>query len=266
MNPVRIPLNIPAHLPQPKGNREPGVSVYKWDRIIDVLITCHDETDTLESLLKVVTESRVVYKILILADRPTKETAEIMDKYNERMWYLGGGFSRFCYITHELNHNYSAHKNYGNAYMKSFAGNANKWVLQLDADEFVTPEALEYYAETIKLNDENTDLIFIPRINDFVGITPEIAKQWNWNIDNPNKWVNWNRGGDYQGRLYKLKDGVKWVGRLHERIQGYDKYAFIPREPELAILHRKPVSDAVETNLRYNQEFTQEENKGHQVI
>lgn len=67
---------------------------------------------------------------------------------------------------------------------------------------------------------------------------------------------------DPQCRLFLNKPEIKWVGRLHERIEGNKNYVYLPFEEELAIYHDKSIEKQIETNLRYNTKFTLEENKG----
>jgi hypothetical protein len=72
---------------------------------------------------------------------------------------------------------------------------------------------------------------------------------------------------DFQGRIFK-KDypRIHWDRKLHEKIVGHDKYAFLPAEEDLALYHDKTMAKQLETNLRYNKDFSENDNKGHKVI
>jgi hypothetical protein len=72
---------------------------------------------------------------------------------------------------------------------------------------------------------------------------------------------------DYQSRIYKrIPNKIKWDRKLHEKIIGHDQYAFLPADEDLALYHDKTIKKQIETNLRYNQQFSVEDNKGHNVI
>jgi len=71
--------------------------------------------------------------------------------------------------------------------------------------------------------------------------------------------VNWP---DYQTRIFKNLPSIRWRNRLHERISGNTNYVFFPKEEEYALYHNKTIEKQIETNLRYNKEFTANDNLG----
>lgn len=72
---------------------------------------------------------------------------------------------------------------------------------------------------------------------------------------------------DYQGRIYKNEPSrIKWDRRLHEKIEGHTKYAALPAAVEFSLYHDKTIERQVKTNERYNEKFTESENKGHRVF
>ena len=115
----------------------------------------------------------------------------------------------------------------------------------------------------------NVELIYVPRINDFRGVTEEHAKQWGWRLTpspfcNNRPIINWP---DFQGRIYKRDTNrIKWDRKLHEKIVGHNEYAFLPADEDLALYHDKTIEKQIQTNLRYNQQFSVEDNMGHKVI
>jgi hypothetical protein len=52
---------------------------------------------------------------------------------------------------------------------------------------------------------------------------------------------------------------------LHEKVEGYKSYVFIPPQKDIAIIHEKTIEKQRETNINYNKVFSQEENKGYEV-
>jgi len=76
---------------------------------------------------------------------------------------------------HELNKNYSEHKNYGKSQCKG------EYIFQIDDDELPTETLLESLKELIELNND-VDLFWIPRINNFKGVNDQNAAQWGWKL------------------------------------------------------------------------------------
>lgn len=225
------------------------------DISISFLVTCHNETVTLDNLL----ERLILYKdkndeIIVLDDYSDNETTKkVLDSYRN--------VENLFIYQHALNKNYGEHKNYGNKLCKS------KWIFQLDADELPNKELLTYIKDII-LSNPNVELFIFPRINDFKGVTIEHAKTWGWRLtvlqnceessDRPV--INWP---DFQGRLYKNSPSIKWDRRLHEKLEGYKIKSHLPATIDWAIYHDKTIETQMDTNKRYNEWFTAEENRGH---
>lgn len=121
------------------------------------------------------------------------------------------------------------------------------YILQLDADELVKPEFLEMLPELLEENQE-TDLFIMPRINTVEGLTEEYIKKWRWNV-NEKGWVNFP---DWQMRLYRNCDWVKWDGLLHSKIEGHKTYVFLPAEELFCIIHPKQIDRQVAQNDLYD--------------
>jgi hypothetical protein len=76
--------------------------------------------------------------------------------------------------------------------------------------------------------------------------------------------VNWP---DYQSRIYRRDPTrIKWDRRLHEKIEGHTEFITLPPDTDLALYHDKTIDTQMQTNKRYNEWFTEEENKGHNVF
>ena len=121
------------------------------------------------------------------------------------------------------------------------------YILQLDADELVRPEFLEMLPELLEENQE-TDLFIMPRINTVEGLTQEYIQKWKWNV-NEKGWVNFP---DWQMRLYRNCDWVKWDGLLHSKIEGHKTYVFLPTEELFCIIHPKQLDRQVAQNNLYD--------------
>lgn len=226
---------------------------------ISYLLTVSTETDTLERLLvKLEAHTRDNDdEVIILFDDGSnyKPSLEITKKYFFEN-------QRFKIYTNSLNNNYGAHKNYGNRLC------SGEWIFQCDGDECPPDTLLSTIHDIIDANHE-VELFYVPRINDFRGVTEEHAKKWGWRLTpskfcNNNMVVNWP---DYQGRIYRnIPDRIKWDRKLHEKIVGHKQYSFLPMDEDWALYHDKTIEKQIETNLRYNKVFTEEDNKGHTIV
>lgn len=223
---------------------------------LSYLVSCHNETDTLDRLL-----DRVFEKI-----RGTEDEMVILDDFSDDQNTIDGIMTYFdCHnvgwVKHKLDNDYGTHKNFGN---EKCSGD---WIFQLDGDEFPASTLLENVKTIIESNPD-VELIFVPRINDFRGVTMEHAKQWGWKLTPSPQCenrlvVNWP---DYQGRIYKRDTTrIKWDRKLHEKIVGHKQYSFLPPEEEWALYHDKTIETQIQTNLRYNKVFTEADNKGHTI-
>jgi glycosyltransferase involved in cell wall biosynthesis len=220
---------------------------------ISYLVTVHNETKSLANLLeRLVRHCQGGDQVVILDDFSDNETTQqILSKYSRMD-------SVYLY-QHALDKNYGGHKNYGVA--ECCKGD---WIFQIDADELPSDTLLLNLKDIIAENPE-IDMYCVPRVNCFVGLKPEHAQQWGWQLTPSPMYgnrprVNWP---DYQGRIFKRDGKIKWDRRLHEKLEGYSKFAAIPAEEDLALYHDKTIETQIATNKRYNEWFSEDENRGH---
>lgn len=138
----------------------------------------------------------------------------------------------------------------GDATQKNYLNSkcTGDYILQLDADEIVAEEFLQILP-TILENNQEVDLFIMPRINTVKGLTDEWIKKWRWTI-NEKGWINFP---DWQMRLYRNCEWVKWEGLLHSKIEGAKQYTFLPQEELYCIIHLKELSRQIEQNNLYDQ-------------
>jgi len=223
---------------------------------LSYLITVHNETDTLGKLLERLIKCRYDEDEIVILDdfSDNTTTKEILRQVSLR--------KNIKVLQHALSNNYGAHKNYGNEHC------TGDWVFQIDSDELPS-ELLLFNLRDILVSNPNVELIFVPRINDYRGVTPAHAAQWGWRLTpspccKNRPVVNWP---DYQSRLYVRVPGrIKWDRKLHEKIEGHKEYSFLPADEELALYHDKTIEKQLDTNKRYNKDFSEDDNKGHKVI
>lgn len=222
---------------------------------ISYLVTCSNETNTLDELLSVLAQYKDEEdEIIVLQDGAHHKT------FNETYNIIHTYIKDIRYFVRDLDNNYGAQKNYGTSMC------LGDWIFQIDGDERPNPVLILNVKNIINSNPD-AELFFVPRINDFKGVTQDDANKWGWKLTEfagGRLIVNWP---DFQGRLYKNNPKrIKWDRRLHEKITGHTQYAIFPAEYDVALYHDKTIEKQRETNLRYNKLFSQQENQGHNVF
>ena len=211
---------------------------------ISYAITACNEHKELSFLLELLnnhirSEDEVVIQLDINA---TKEVEEVCYKY-----------PFFTLVQFSLNNDFASFKN-------NLKSKCNRdYIFQIDADEYPTDTLLENIDEILESNNNN-EAIWLPRLNYFQGVTQQDTMMWGWQLHDG--MINFP---DYQSRLYKNLSHIRYERRLHEKVEGYKSYVFIPAQKDIALVHEKTIEKQRQTNIKYNQLFTQEENKGYSV-
>ena len=122
-----------------------------------------------------------------------------------------------------------------------------KWIFNIDADELPSENLISYLHE-ILINNDELDMILIPRWNTVDGITQEHIVKWGWKYDNENR-VNWP---DYQTRIYKNSENIIWENKVHERLTGYYVYSNLPEEKDYCLFHHKTIERQENQNKFYS--------------
>lgn len=121
------------------------------------------------------------------------------------------------------------------------------YIFQIDADELPHTKLIEILPEILEENCD-CDVILTPRVNTVSGLSPEHVAKWGWQV-NEKGWVNWP---DYQWRIYKNKGHVKWINKVHERLEGHKAYSMLPMLEELALYHPKTIERQEQQNTYYD--------------
>ena len=217
---------------------------------ISYLVTCKNTGYSLQILLERLSKYSENNECIILDDYSDDiDTLQVLENLSNSNF--------FKVYKHKLDRNYSEHKNYGKSQCKG------DYIFQIDYDELPSETLLENLKDLIQLNND-VDLFWIPRINDFKGVNAENSRQWGWRLTpyEDRLIVNWP---DPQGRLFKNVSYIEWKRKLHEKVEGAKTYVHLPSVYELALHHNKTIEKQIETNIKYNKLFTEEENKGFKV-
>jgi hypothetical protein len=121
------------------------------------------------------------------------------------------------------------------------------YIFQIDADELPTETLIQYLPDVIQANSQ-VETILVPRVNTVDGMDQDHMQQWGWNV-NEHGWINWP---DYQWRIWKNKPEIKWINKVHERLDGFLSYASIPADESLALRHPKTIDRQIKQNEYYN--------------
>jgi len=120
------------------------------------------------------------------------------------------------------------------------------WIFQIDADEIPNEILIDNLHEILLGND--VDVILVPRVNTVEGLTDEHIQKWGWNVDDKG-WVNWP---DYQYRLYRKSDNIRWEKKVHEILHGFKRISHLPTEEDLSLYHPKEIKRQEKQNQYYN--------------
>ncbi len=121
------------------------------------------------------------------------------------------------------------------------------YIFQIDADELPHTKLMESLPEILEKNSHN-DVFLVPRVNTVEGILDEHINKWGWRL-NEKKWVNWP---DNQWRIYKNNGTIKWINKVHERLDGFKTFASLPPIEEFALYHPKTIDRQEKQNQYYD--------------
>tara|TARA_R100001509_G_scaffold82990_1_gene46909 strand:+ start:3295 stop:3936 length:642 start_codon:yes stop_codon:yes gene_type:complete len=204
-------------------------------------ITVHNEVDELEKLLgKLLVNIDGEDEVVICVDGDDNGVKDVIELYSLD--------SRVIHYDRKLDGNFAEHKN---SVIEKSSGD---YIFHIDADEYPNKILLQQLKEILTTND--VDLIWIPRVNTVDGFTQEDVLKWNWRI-NENGWVNYP---DYQARVFRNREDIRWTRPLHEYITGCKTYAHLPPHEELSLYHPKTKEKQEQQNRFYNQNFSRELN------
>jgi len=200
--------------------------------MISLAITVCNEHQELETLLSYL-EDRALspeYEIVVQIDKDnhTDEVLSVIVNRGIKHWF------------YSLNKDFA---NYKNELAKHCSG---EYIFQIDADEIPAIELLDMLPNILESNPE-VDVYLVPRINTVSGITEEHILKWGWKYENER--VNFP---DYQWRIYRNSPSIKWINKVHEKLDGYKLFSTLPPQDEFCLLHPKTIERQEKQNQFYN--------------
>ena len=200
--------------------------------MINIAITVCNEHQELEMLLDYLQERALSpgYEVVVQIDQNnhTKEVVSVILDRGIKHW--------FC----PLNKDFASYKNELSNHC------SGEYIFQIDADEIPALELLNMLPSILESNPE-VDVYLVPRINTVSGLTEEHIQKWRWNVEDDR--INFP---DYQWRIYRNDKSIKWINKVHERLDGFKQYTALPPEDEFCLLHPKTIEKQEKQNNFYN--------------
>ena len=198
---------------------------------ISYAITAHNEAEELNRLLKELIEGKEPGDEIIiqLDDKATDKVKFVVDSYPVKS------------ITFPLNNDFATFKN--NLKLNC----TGDYIFFIDADEYLSEHLLKLLKQVLETNSQ-VDCYGVPRVNTVTGLTEEHIKKWGWVVKDDK--INWP---DYQTRICKNVPYIKWVGKVHERLEGWQVSSLFPADFEdWALYHPKTIERQEQQNNYYN--------------
>jgi len=204
---------------------------------ISYAITCCNEFLEIQKLIPFLLENkRVNDEIVVLFDQKNGD----LDVLNYLL-----KFNKLPNVQTWRGFDFEGHfANWKNQLTKYCGGD---YIFQIDADELPNQFLINNLPEILENNPDN-EVYLVPRVNTVDGLTQEHINKWGWKI-NEKDWVNWP---DYQWRIWKNNDTIKWKNKVHEVLMGYSTFAPLPSEEEFSLYHPKDIKRQEKQNNYYN--------------
>lgn len=205
--------------------------------MISYTITVHNEAHELNLLLNfLLNRTTDEDEIVIQSDseKVTEDVESVIENFIDK-------FKNFVYIKFPLSNDFSTFKNNIQKHC------SKKWIFNIDADEVPSTFLMDNIYEILESNSD-VDMFLVPRWNVVEGITDEHISKWNWKYDEEQR-INWP---DYQTRIYKNSENIFWQNKVHERLDGYEKYSSFPEDEAYCFYHIKSIDRQEKQNEFYS--------------
>jgi len=156
--------------------------------------------------------------VVVDSDHTTEKVERVLEHFKERVQVFKRPFDNF-----HVNAQFHIEKATGD------------YIFGIDADEM--PQ--ELLIKNIKkiIEESGAEIIAVPRINIHPGATQDFIERSKFTM-NEVGWINWP---DFQMRIYKRCNYIKWTEEVHTKLTGSDKVVGIQAEPKLALWHIKSI-------------------------
>ena len=155
-------------------------------------ITTHNEHEEIRKLLEFLVEHRDDGdEIVICDDHSDYQCWEVFDDFIHEQ------YPDIVFFERSLYNDFAAQKN---AVIEKCTGD---YIFHLDADELPHEILISQLKEVLAINE--TDLIYVPRVNTVDGITDKHIQAWGWKVTEKG-WINYP---DYQARVFRRDEKIR---------------------------------------------------------
>lgn len=204
---------------------------------ISYAITVCNELDEIKTLLPLLYSIKGKQDEIVILQDISKKDPELTT-YLEM---YAANSSDILLVQQEFKNHFADWKNLLTSYC------TKDFIFQIDADEIPHKELIETLPFILGMN-EDIDVMLVPRVNTVEGLTQDHIAKWKWGV-NEKGWVNWP---DYQWRIYRNDSSIKWINKVHEKLDGFKQYATLPMEEEFALYHPKTIERQEKQNNYYD--------------
>jgi hypothetical protein len=185
------------------------------------ICACNESKDlfSLISFLLKVKDDKDEINILVDTAHVSHSVKNVLDHFD----------TKITTCEREFDGNFSDHRNF---HITQCSGD---YIFMIDPDEMPKEFLIQNLKRLIK--DLDGELIMVPRINIQPGFTQEWLNKYNFHT-NELDWINWP---DYQGRIFKNTEKIRWSKGLHEVVSGTDKVVYLRTDPKLGMWHIKSI-------------------------
>ena len=203
-------------------------------------ITVHNEAEELQKLLQVLNKNiDKEDEIVVCVDGDDEKVEAVLGESLD-------SWQNYIVYKRKLDGNFADQKN---SVIEKSSGD---YIFHIDADEYPNEILLQLLKQILEMND--VDLVWIPRVNTVDGFTQEDVQKWGWRV-NEKGWVNYP---DYQARVFRNREDIRWTRPLHEYITGCKTYSHLPPHEELSLYHPKTMEKQEKQNMFYMENFSKD--------
>ena len=195
----------------------------------------HEELEKLLDFLELNISKKDEIVVQCDQGNTTPEVYEVINSERYSDWFK----EQFKIVEFPLNGDFASFKN---NLTENCTGD---YIYQIDADEIIDEYVLRLLPQVLEQND--VDVLLVPRINTVTGLTQQHIDKWGWRLDN-NGWINFP---DYQWRIYKNNGNIKWKNKVHEVLDGYKTISHLPTNKEWCLIHKKDIKRQEKQNKFY---------------
>lgn len=246
--------------------------------MISYLITVCNEHEELDALLNQLSTSiQPDNEIVILYDS-RKLTQEVYNCISKWLMLFG---EQCVAVGGLMTDDFAAFKNFGHTHCTL------PWIFQIDADErFMYPNFPQVLREVLTNLSEDVDILYISRVNTVFGITMDHLTKWGWKfitlgdlvsecpvnempdgyrellqtadliLEEDEQVIKYKVPAinfpDYQSRVYRNKEGVRWEGKVHERVVSDNRSEYFGLSSLYSLLHIKDIKRQEQQNNYYS--------------